>query len=163
MLRSDGRLCITVPSAHTERWFQWVDRSWLEMAGHVHVFTRAAMRSLLEERGFRVGEIRGRNVFYSLFWGVHTLVGTTHDGTGRIQDHFRLSHWMHRLWALLGEGRLKRGVERCGNALIPKSYVYYAECVADEPLSSQGVSPAARRSARRSHPSLHPSRARARR
>jgi SAM-dependent methyltransferase len=125
ILRPDGRLCVTVPSAHTERFFQWVDPRWLAMAGHVHVFTREAMCDLLARHGFEVTEVRGRNFFYSFFWFVHTLVRTTHDGTGRIQDHFALARRVFRFWRMLGEGRLKRGIERVGNAVFPKSNVYY--------------------------------------
>jgi SAM-dependent methyltransferase len=125
VLRPEGWLCVTVPSAHTERFFQRVDPRWLDMAGHVHVFSRAAMCELLTAHGFEVTEIRGRNFFYSLFWFFHTLVRTTHDGTGRIQDHFGLAQRIFRAWRMLGEGRVKRGVERAGNALFPKSNVYY--------------------------------------
>jgi len=125
VLRPDGRLCVTVPSAQTERYFQWVDPRWLAMAGHVHVFTREAMRDLLRRHGFEVTEVRGRNFFYSFFWFVHTLVRTTHDGTGRIQDHFALAQRVFQLWRMLGEGRLKRAIERVGNAVFPKSNVYY--------------------------------------
>ena len=116
-----------VPSAHTEHYFQWVDSRWLEMAGHVNVFTRRSMRELLEAHGFRVVEIRGRNCFYSFFWFIHTLAGTTHDGTGRIQNHFRLADRVFAAWRWLGFGRLKRAIERVGNLLVPKSYVYYCE------------------------------------
>jgi len=127
ILKPGGRLCVTVPSAHTERYFQWVDSRWLEMAGHVNVFTRGSMRALLEAHGFRVVEIRGRNCFYAFFWFIHTLAGTTHDGTGRIQDHFRLAQRVFSAWHRLGSGRLKRAIERVGNLLVPKSYVYYCE------------------------------------
>jgi SAM-dependent methyltransferase len=127
VLRPEGSLCVTVPSAHTEHYFQWVDSRWLEMAGHVNVFTRRSMRELLEAHGFRVVEIRGRNCFYSFFWFIHTLAGTTHDGTGRIQDHFRLAEHVFAAWRRLGSGRLKRAIERGGNLLVPKSYVYYCE------------------------------------
>ncbi len=127
VLSPGGRLCVTVPSAHTEHWFQWVDRRWLEMAGHVHVFRRRDMCALLEHHGFRVSSVRGRNCFYSLFWFVHTLVGTTHDGTGRIEDHRVLAARLFRVWGWLGEGRLRRVVEALGNAVVPKCYVYYCE------------------------------------
>jgi hypothetical protein len=97
------------------------------MAGHVNVFSRDAMCGLLETAGFRVLEVRGRNFFYSLFWFIHTFAGTTHDGTGRIQDHFRLASCVFRAWRALGEGRLKRFVERIGDRVFPKSYFYYCE------------------------------------
>ncbi len=129
ILEPEGMLCVTVPSAHTERYFQCVDSRWLEMAGHVNVFTRKSMCELLEGHGFKVVEVRGRNCYYAFFWFLHTLVGTTHDGTGRIQDHFRLARWIAHVWRLLGEGYLKRAIERVGNLLIPKSYVYYCERV----------------------------------
>jgi len=132
VLKPGGRLCVSVPSAHTERYFQRVDSRWLAMAGHVQVFPGARMCELLASRGFRVFKVEGRGCFYSLFWFVHTLARTSHDGTGRIQDHFRLSRAVHRAWGLLGNGRLKRGVERIGNALFPKSYVYYAERTDEE-------------------------------
>ncbi|MFQ5416030.1 MAG: methyltransferase domain-containing protein [Myxococcota bacterium] len=127
VLAPDGRLCVTTPSAHTERYFQWVDPSWLAMAGHVHVFSRADMRALLEAQGFRVVEIRGRDCFYSFFWFVHTLVKTRHDGTGRILEHYRLARRVFRAWDLLREGRFKRALEAVGNRLVPKSDVYYCE------------------------------------
>jgi glycosyltransferase involved in cell wall biosynthesis/SAM-dependent methyltransferase len=127
VLKPEGSLCVTVPSAHTEHYFQWVESRWLEMAGHVNVFTRKSMCELLETHGFRVVEIRGRNCFYSFFWFIHTLAGTTHDGTGRIQDHFQLANRVFAAWARLGSGRLKRAIERGGNFLVPKSYVYYCE------------------------------------
>ena len=127
VLKPQGRLCVTVPSAHTERYFQWVDSRWLAMAGHVNVFTRATMCELLEAHGFHVLEIRGRNFFYSLFWFIHTLTKTTHDGTGRIKDHFGLSRRIFRAWRMLGNGRTKRGIEGVGNLIFPKSYVYYCE------------------------------------
>jgi SAM-dependent methyltransferase len=129
VLRPQGRLCVTVPSAHTERYFQWVDPRWLAMAGHVNVFTRSAMCELLEAHGFRVLEIRGRNFFYSLFWFIHTLARTTHDGSGRILDHFGLARRIFRTWRMLGDGRTKGGIERIGNLVFPKSYVYYCERV----------------------------------
>jgi glycosyltransferase involved in cell wall biosynthesis/SAM-dependent methyltransferase len=129
VLRPEGSLCVTVPSAHTEHYFQWVDSRWLEMAGHVNVFTRKSMRELLEAHGFRVVEIRGRNCFYSLFWFIHTLAGTTHDGTGKIQNNFRLADRVFTAWRWLRFGRLKRAIERGGNLLVPKSYVYYCERV----------------------------------
>jgi glycosyltransferase involved in cell wall biosynthesis/SAM-dependent methyltransferase len=127
VLSFEGKLCVTVPSPHTERWFQWVDSRWLDMAGHVHVFHRSEMCALLERHGFRVRSVRGRNCFYSFFWFVHTLVGTRHDGTGRIQDHHVLAARIFRVWGWLGEGRARRVVEMIGNAVVPKSYVYYCE------------------------------------
>jgi hypothetical protein len=116
-----------VPSAHTEHYFQWVDSRWLEMAGHVNVFTGRSMRELLEAHGFRVVEIRGRNCFYSFFWFIHTMAGTTHDGTGRIQDHFHPSERVFAAWRRLGSGRLNRAIERGGNLLVPKNSVYCCE------------------------------------
>jgi SAM-dependent methyltransferase len=127
VLSFEGKLCVTVPSPHTERWFQWVDSRWLDMAGHVHVFHRSEMCALLERHGFRVRSVRGRNCFYSFFWFVHTLVGTRHDGTGRIQDHHVLAARIFRVWSWLGEGRARRVVEMLGNAIVPKSNVYYCE------------------------------------
>jgi glycosyltransferase involved in cell wall biosynthesis/SAM-dependent methyltransferase len=127
VLSPEGKLCVTVPSAHTERWFQWVDSRWLDMAGHVHVFRRSEMCALLERHGFRIRSVRGRNCFYSFFWFIHTLVGTRHDGTGRIQDHHVLAARIFRVWSWLGEGRARRIVERLCNAIVPKSYVYYCE------------------------------------
>jgi SAM-dependent methyltransferase len=131
VLKPDGRLCVSVPSAHTERWFQRVDPRWLDMAGHVNVFTRDSMCALLESHGFHVLEIRGRNFFYTMFWFFHTFAKTTHDGTGRIQQHFRLASWIFRSWRLLGEGRLKRCIEAIGDRSFPKSYFYYCEKSAD--------------------------------
>ena len=125
-LRQGGRLCITVPSSHTERYFQFVNPRWLAMAGHVNVFSRARLASLLKEHGFDVVDIRGENFFYTVYWFFHTIIRTEHDGTGRILEHHKLEDLIFRMWRRLGEGRLKRGINKVGNGLLPKSYAYYA-------------------------------------
>lgn len=142
VLRPGGRLCIIVPSSHTERWFQWVNPEWLEMCGHLHVYSRKELTQILEAAGFQVLDVRGRNFFYSLFWFFHTLAKTHHDGTGAIQEHWTLAHRIQNFWRRLGNGRLKRGIEAIGNLLFPKSYLYY--CVKTDETIARSATRAAR-------------------
>ncbi len=125
VLKPGGKLCVTVPSSRTERWFQWVNPEWLEMAGHVHVYSRKELTRVLEAGGFHVVDVRGRNFYYSFFWFFHTLAKTRHDGSGAIQEHWELAHRIQSFWRRLGNGRLKRWVEAVGDRLAPKCNVYY--------------------------------------
>ena len=125
VLKPDGRLCISVPSSHTETYFQLVNPEWLEMAGHINVFSKNKLKVMLEENGFKVVETQGENFFYTFFWFFHSIVRTKHDGTGKILNHHKLANLIFRLWKKLGNGRIKWGIEKIGNSLFAKSYFYY--------------------------------------
>ncbi len=142
VLRPGGRLCIIVPSSRTERWFQWVNPEWLEMCGHVHVYSRKELTRILKAAGFRVLKVRGRNFFDSLFWFFHTFAKTRHDGTGAIQEHWALAQRIQNFWRRLGNGRLKRGIEAIGDRLLPKRYLYY--CVRTDEEIPRSAARAAR-------------------
>jgi SAM-dependent methyltransferase len=130
VLKPGRALCVTVPGALSEHWFQLVNPAWLDMAGHVHVYRRRALTRILERAGFRVDGVRGRDFFYSFFWFFHTIVRTRHDGNGGILENWDLAHRIQRFWKKLGNGRLKLWVQIVGDRLVPKCNVYY--CVREE-------------------------------
>jgi ubiquinone/menaquinone biosynthesis C-methylase UbiE len=127
VLAPGGRLCVSVPTSFTERFYSRVHPRYTENATHVRVFTKAALFDVLERAGFRVVAVEGKNFVPAILWLFHALLRSDADHTGAINENVWISHAVGGLFAVLERLRLRAAVTAAGDRVFPKSWYVYAE------------------------------------
>ena len=130
ILRREGRLCLAMPTWFTERLFNRLDKNFAAHSGHLRVFGRGVMASLLSRRDFQVEVMQGKYFEWSLYWLFRTFFLKTEPVFYENAQHYeRLDYYYKRLWRgadRLGIGRVAKFI---GNRLFPKSHYFYCRRV----------------------------------
>jgi SAM-dependent methyltransferase len=87
VVRSQGRVCVALPTAYTERVFRRLHPRYAQNAGHVRSYERAEVEGVLERNGFDVAEVRTDNLVPAISWFFHALLRSDSDQTGAILEH----------------------------------------------------------------------------
>jgi SAM-dependent methyltransferase len=93
VVRADGRVCVALPTAYTERVFRRLHPRYAQNAGHVRSYERADVARLLERKGFAIAEVRTDNLIPAISWFFHALLRSDSDDTGAILQH----QWVDRV------------------------------------------------------------------
>jgi hypothetical protein len=89
--------------------------------GHVRIYLRSGIESLLRRCGYRVFASHFAHALHSPFWWLKCLVGVDRDQALPVALYHRLL-----VWDLMSRPRATRLVEAALNPLIGKSLVLYA-------------------------------------
>jgi SAM-dependent methyltransferase len=123
IVRPGGLVAVTVPRAGPE-WANWaLSDAYHEVeGGHVRIYRRRDLVSLLHATGLRVIGSHHAHALHSPYWFLRCLVGVGRD------DHLLVRSY-HRLlvWDITRRPVVTRVLEHLLNPLIGKSLVVYAE------------------------------------
>ena len=123
IVRPGGLVAVTVPRAGPERANWALSDAYHEVdGGHVRIYRRRDLVSLLHATGLRVIGSHHAHALHSPYWFLRCLVGVGRD------DHLLVRSY-HRLlvWDITRRPVVTRVLERLLNPLIGKSLVVYAE------------------------------------
>jgi SAM-dependent methyltransferase len=123
IVRPGGIVAVTVPRAGPERANWALSDAYHEVeGGHVRIYRRRDLVSLLHATGLRVIGSHHAHALHSPYWFLRCLVGVGRD------DHLLVRSY-HRLlvWDITRRPVVTRVLERLLNPLIGKSLVVYAE------------------------------------
>lgn len=123
IVRPGGLVAVTVPRAGPERANWALSDAYHEVeGGHVRIYRRRDLVSLLHATGLRVIGSHHAHALHSPYWFLRCLVGVGRD------DHLLVRSY-HRLlvWDITRRPVVIRVLERLLNPLIGKSLVVYAE------------------------------------
>lgn len=129
VMRTGGRLCLSVPTSYTELLFWRLHPHYAENATHERIFTRPELRRLISKTGFEIERWEGRNFLPALSWIFHSLLRSRSDHTGAILEHAIVDRALNAVWRLLGLLRLGGVVEAAGNRIWAKSWYVYCRAV----------------------------------
>jgi SAM-dependent methyltransferase len=125
VIEPGGTLCVSVPSALTERVYSRLHPRYPANTTHVRIWQRDDLRRLLEQSGFDVVRWEGRNFQPAVSWVFHSLLRSDSDHTGTIHQHVWVDYALSAVWAGLKLVRLFDPVMALGNRLFPKSWYVY--------------------------------------
>lgn len=126
VLRSHGRICISVPTKFSEKIFSFIHPMWLQNSGHVNIFSRRDIVEMLKEAGFKIEKIEMHNFEWTGFWIVHSFFKTKFDSTGSPLENHHLSEKYFKIWNYLDKLKIGRYLLWFGNLILPKSFYIYA-------------------------------------
>ncbi|MFC1894508.1 class I SAM-dependent methyltransferase [Candidatus Dependentiae bacterium] len=128
MLKIDGYLLISVPTFFTEKYFRFWDSLWLKKCGHVNVFKKNQLLKLARKYRFYPAKIDKHSFRRTLFWSMVTPFKIDHD-MGKILNYKKLA----KIALFISDCFCYfRFVEKIGNKVLPKSYVFYLKKKSDE-------------------------------
>jgi SAM-dependent methyltransferase len=128
VLRPGGTLAVTVPSWLPEKvcWAlsdeyhaPFVD------GGHVRIYTRAALQSVLSGAGLRPTAAHRTHALHSPYWWLRCAVGPTNDENPLVKAYHRLL-----VWDIVKAPAATRVPEKVLSPVLGKSLVVYAQRVA---------------------------------
>jgi ubiquinone/menaquinone biosynthesis C-methylase UbiE len=121
--RLGGLIAVTVPRAGPERanWIVSDDYHEVE-GGHVRIYRRRELVSLLSGAGLRVLDSHHAHALHSPYWFLRCLVGVERDDHPLVRAYHRLL-----VWDITRRPALTRSLERLLNPVMGKSLVVYAE------------------------------------
>lgn len=122
VLHPDGVLAVSVPDEYSERLLWRLSSRYREApGGHIRLYRRKAIASLLRENGVEPFAVQYRHSLESLRWLVRSVIDKEWGKPGRIA---RSVSWLldtpsHRNWRILA------WCDALGNRILPKSIVLY--------------------------------------
>lgn len=125
VLASGGRACISVPSYITEKIFTAIHPFWIQDSGHVNIFSKKEILTLLKNSGFKIERVEDLNFEWTLFWLIHSVFKTRFDPTGSPIENCKISERYSKVQDYLFRIRVGRYLIWLGNKLLPKSYYIY--------------------------------------
>ena len=125
VLVPQGRACISVPSSITEKIFMTIHPFWLQDSGHVNVFSKKEILTLLKNAGFKIEKVEDLNFEWTLFWLIHSFLKTRFDSTGSPRENYKISDRYSKIWNYMFKIRIGKYLLWLGNKLLPKSYYVY--------------------------------------
>lgn len=125
VVRSNGRVCVAVPTAYTERAYRRLHPRYESNSEHLHCFDRASMISLMEEAGFRVERVDTKNLAPALAWYLHALLRSEADPTGRAREHRWVDLMVHGAIRVLRSIPGLRRIVRRAEARVGKSWYFH--------------------------------------
>jgi SAM-dependent methyltransferase len=118
-----GLVAVTVPRAGPERANWMVSDAYHEVeGGHVRIYRRRDLVSLLDGAGLRVLGSHHAHALHSPYWFLRCLVGVERDDHPLVRAYHRLL-----VWDITRRPVLTRSLERLLNPVFGKSLVVYAE------------------------------------
>ncbi|MGB9111396.1 MAG: class I SAM-dependent methyltransferase [Acidimicrobiales bacterium] len=121
--RSGGCVAITVPRAGPERANWLVSHAYHEVeGGHVRIYRRRALVSLLRGAGLRVLGSHHAHALHSPYWLLRCVVGVNKPDHPLVRAYHRML-----VWDITHRPVVTRALEHLLNPVIGKSLVIYAE------------------------------------
>jgi SAM-dependent methyltransferase len=121
VLKPGGDLVVTVPRFFPER-VCWVLSAAYhhEAGGHIRIYKKGELMSLLEEAGTRCWRIRYRHGLHAPYWWLRCLVGHKNERSHPVRLYRRFLEW-----DILRHPPLTTMMDRILNPLIGKSIIFY--------------------------------------
>lgn len=127
VIKPGGMLCLSVPTSFTEKLYWRLHPGYEKNSTHLRIFQKKTLLSLVEDAGFRVTRVEGRNHEAAILWVWHALLRSQSDHAGKIKDHLWVSRFFDGYWRFLEVLRLKAPMVRIGNKIWPKSWYVYCK------------------------------------
>lgn len=136
VLKPGGILAVSVPDERSEKLFWRLSRNYRTHAGgHVRIYRRRQIVSLLERSGLEPYAVRYRHSLETLYWLSHIAFWSDWGKQGRVTRAFRHALDSHAA----RRSHLVTALDRIGNRVLPKSIVVYSR----RPVTMDGNAPAA--------------------
>ena len=121
VLKPGGDLVVTVPRFFPER-ICWVLSAAYhhEPGGHIRIYKKGELMSLLEEAGARCWRIRYRHGLHAPYWWLRCLVGHKNETSQPVRLYRRFLEW-----DILRHPPLTTMMDKILNPLIGKSIIFY--------------------------------------
>jgi 2-polyprenyl-3-methyl-5-hydroxy-6-metoxy-1,4-benzoquinol methylase len=126
VLKRKGILCLSVPTRYSELIFKKLHPHWVQNSGHINIFSKNDLLSMLKKSGFKLKDIEYHNFEWSVFWLIHSFLKTDFDDTGSPKENHKISKIYFRIWNYLYKLRLAKFILHVGNKILPKSIYIYA-------------------------------------
>jgi SAM-dependent methyltransferase len=121
VLKPGGRLVVTVPRYWPERICWALSEAYHnEPGGHIRIYRKKELQSLLEAAGVTCGEIRYKHGLHAPYWWLKCLVGHKNEGSLPVRLYKKFLEW-----DIIKRPRLTRMLDRILNPFIAKSIVFY--------------------------------------
>lgn len=128
VLKPDGRLCIGLPTAYTERVYWRLHPEYARNATHVTIFGLDRLRHHLDRARFDILAVETRNLLPAVSWLFHALLRSRSDHTGRIFDHLWVDRFLTRVYERMERTPLVKPALSATGRVVGKSwYVYCAK------------------------------------
>ncbi|MBN2398531.1 MAG: methyltransferase domain-containing protein [Deltaproteobacteria bacterium] len=121
VLKPGKNLVVSVPRFLPER-ICWALSSAYhnEPGGHIRIYTKGEMLSLLEDAGARCWRVRYKHALHAPYWWLKCIVGHKKETSRWVNLYKRFLEW-----DIMKHPPLTRGLDRMLNPLIAKSIVFY--------------------------------------
>ncbi len=121
VLKPGKNMAVSVPRFFPER-ICWALSSAYhnEPGGHIRIYTKKGLISLLEEAGTRCWRIRYKHALHAPYWWLKCLVGHQNEESRWVNLYKKFLEW-----DIMKHPPLTRGLDRILNPLIAKSVVLY--------------------------------------
>jgi hypothetical protein len=121
VLKPGGDLVVTVPRFLPERICWALSAAYHhEPGGHIRIFKKGELLSLVEEAGTRCWRIRYRHALHSPYWWLKCLVGHKNEAFPLVKAYRKFLEW-----EIIRHPPLTAMMERIMNPLIGKSMIFY--------------------------------------
>jgi SAM-dependent methyltransferase len=121
VLKPGGELVVSVPRYLPERICWALSKAYYnEPGGHIRIFRRKELRTLLEAAGVTCRAVRFKHGLHAPYWWLKCLVGHKNEASRAVNLYKKFLEW-----DILRRPRLTRALERMLNPFIAKSIVFY--------------------------------------
>jgi SAM-dependent methyltransferase len=123
VLRSGGRIAVTVPTRWPERVCWALDYRYHDTpGGHVRIYRQSALESKLERAGLMLRGSHHAHALHSPYWMLKCAVGVDNTDAWPVRKYHEFL-----VWELTNRPRWTRILDRTLNPVLGKSVVLYAE------------------------------------
>ena len=121
VLKPGGDLVVTVPRFWPERVCWAISRAYhREPGGHIRIYKKGELMSLLEAAGVRCRLIRYRHGLHAPYWWLRCLVGHKNETFPLVKAYRKFLEW-----DIIRHPPLTAWMDRILNPLIGKSIIFY--------------------------------------
>jgi len=121
VLKPGGDLVVTVPRFLPERICWAISRAYhQEHGGHIRIYKKGELMSLLEAAGARCWRIRYRHGLHAPYWWLRCLVGHKNETFPLVKAYRKFLEW-----EIIRHPPLTALMDRILNPLIGKSIIFY--------------------------------------
>jgi SAM-dependent methyltransferase len=121
VLKPGGDLVVTVPRFLPERVCWAISRAYhREPGGHIRIYKKGELMSLLEAAGARCWRIRYRHGLHAPYWWLRCLVGHKNEDFPLVKAYRKFLEW-----DIIRHPPLTALMDRILNPLIGKSIIFY--------------------------------------
>lgn len=121
VLKPGGEMAVTVPRYLPERICWALSRAYHEEpGGHIRIYRKGELLSLLTESGLRWRRTRYRHALHSPYWWLRCLVGHQNETFWLVKAYKKFLEW-----DIIRRPRVTALLERLLNPLLGKSIVFY--------------------------------------
>jgi SAM-dependent methyltransferase len=121
VLKPGGDLVVTVPRFLPERVCWAISRAYhREPGGHIRIYKKGELMSLLEAAGARCWRIRYRHGLHAPYWWLRCLVGHKNETFPLVKAYRKFLEW-----EIIRHPPLTALMDRILNPLIGKSIIFY--------------------------------------